>query len=358
MKKKFFLQVFIVTLLISLLTGRNNYSLAQTAIPNSSNKSFRLFEEDKIIDITLRFDLSSYLRTKPTVDYLKANMTIYLSKKDSITRDIGLRTYGTFRNKYCQFAPIELNIEKAHFGYSDLDNMLRLKLVPGCTSSTENKNYILKEYLAYKLFNVITDTSFRVRLITFNFMDTEKKKDPIHKYGIFIEPVEMLTARTSSVQIESANLNQKDIIPEVMDRLAIFNYMIGNYDWSVAGLHNILVIKPFVNESTSLGIAIPYNFDWAGLVNASYAIPSKEMGIENIRDRIFIGICRNKEVYLKYLELFSEKKDEFYRVINEFPYLDQKEKKDVTDYLDGFFNLLAGNKDMLINTLINTCKRF
>ena len=347
-----------VTLLISLLTGQNNYSLAQTAVPDSSKKSFRLFADDKIIDITLRFDLTSYFRTKPTVDYLKANMTIHLSKTDSISRDIGLRTYGTFRNKYCQFAPIELNIEKAHFGYSDLDKMFRLKMIPECTSGTENKNYILKEYLAYKLFNVLTDTSLRVRLVTVNFIDTEKKRDPIHKYGFFIEPVEMLTARTSSVQIESANLKQKDIVPDVMDRLAIFNYMIGNYDWSVPGLHNILVIKPLVIESTGLGIAIPYNFDWTGLVNASYAIPSKDVGIKNVRERIFEEICRSKEVYMKDLERFSSKKDEFYRVVNEFHYLDQKEKKNVIDYLDGFFNQLAGNKDMLINTLINSCKNF
>jgi hypothetical protein len=346
-----------VTLLISLLTGQNNYSLAQTAVPDSSKKSFRLFADDKIIDITLRFDLTSYFRTKPTVDYLKANMTIHLSKTDSISRDIGLRTYGTFRNKYCQFAPIELNIEKAHFGYSDLDKMFRLKMIPECTSGTENKNYILKEYLAYKLFNVLTDTSLRVRLVTVNFIDTEKKRDPIHKYGFFIEPVETLTARTNSIQIDSANLKQKDIVPDVMDRFAIFNYMIGNYDWSVPGLHNVLIIKPVGPESTNL-IAIPYNFDWAGLVNASYAIPSKEVGIENVRERIFEGICRSKEVYLKDLVRFSEKKDEFYRVVNEFPYLSQSEKNDVIGYLDGFFNQLALSKDMLINTLINSCKSF
>jgi hypothetical protein len=357
MKKKFFFQVFMVTLLVSLLTGQNNYSLAQTAIPDSSKKSFRLFADDKFIDITLRFDLTSYFKTKPTVDYLKANMTIHLSKTDSISRDIGLRTYGTFRNRYCVFPPIELNLKKAHFGYTDLDKISTLKMIPECINSTENKNYILKEYLAYKLFNVLTDTSLRVRLVTVNFIDTEKKRDPIHQYGFFIEPVETLTARTSSIQIESANLNQKNIVPKIMDRLAIFNYMIGNYNWSVPGLHNVLIIKPVGLDSTHL-IAIPYDFDWTGLVNAAYAIPTKEMGTDNVRERIFEGICRSKEVYVKDMEQFVDKKDELYRVVNEFPYLDQKEKEDVTGYLDGFFNQLAGNKDMLINTLINSCKRF
>jgi hypothetical protein len=256
------------------------------------------------------------------------------------------------------FAPIELNLKKANFGYSDLNKISKLKLVPQCSSGREKEDYVLREYLTYKLFNVLTDTSFRVRLLVVNYIDAQKNKKPVKQYGFFIEPAEMLAARTNSLLVKSVNLNQKNIIPKIMDRLAIFNYMIGNYDWSVPGLHNILVIKPLVIESTGLGIALPYNFDWAGLVNASYAIPSKEVGIENVRERIFIGICRSKDVYLKDLEQFVDKKEEFYRVVNEFPYLDQKEKKDVTGYLDGFFNQLAGNKDMLINTLINSSKRF
>ena len=358
MKKKFFFQVSIVTLFISLLTGQNNYSLAQTANADSSKKSFRLFEDDKIVEITLRFDLTTYFRTKPQENYLKANITFHLSNTDSISRDINLRTRGIFRNKWCVFPPIELNLKKAHFGYTDLDKISKLKMVPECKFSSENKDYILKEYLAYKLFNVLTDTSFRVRLLTVNYIDTQKKRKPIQQFGFFIEPVEMLAARTNCFKVKSRTANQKNIVPKVMDRLAIFNYMIGNYDWSVPGLHNILIIKPMVIDSTGLGIAIPYDFDWTGLVNAEYAIPTEEMGTDNVRERIFVGICRSKEVYLKDLELFSEKKDEFYRVVNEFPYLDKKEKKDVTGYLDGFFNQLVGRKDMFIYNLINTCKNF
>ncbi|MGD0756581.1 MAG: hypothetical protein ABR927_16135 [Bacteroidales bacterium] len=358
MKKQIFYQAPILVFFISLFVGQNNCLLAQIAISDSSRKSFRLFEDDKIIDITLRFDLSTYFRTKPKEDYLKANLTFHLSKTDSISRDINLRTRGIFRNRYCTFPPIELNLKKAHFGYTDLDKISKLKMVPECSFSSDNKDYILKEYLAYKLFNVLTDTSFRVRLLTVTYLDTQKKRKPIQQFCFFIEPVEMLTVRTNAMQIKSRTLNQKNIVPRIMDRLAIFNYMIGNYDWSVPGLHNVLVIKPLVIESTGLGIAIPYDFDWTGLVNADYAIPTEEMGTQTVRERLFEGICRSKEVYLKDLELFSEKKDEFYRVINEFPYLDQREKKDATGYLDGFFNQLVGKKDNIVYILTNTCKSF
>ncbi|MGD0754257.1 MAG: hypothetical protein ABR927_04270 [Bacteroidales bacterium] len=357
MKKQIFFQVAIIAFIVSLFTGRNDCLQAQTAIPDSSKKSFRLFEDDKIIEITLRFDLTTYFRTKPKEDYLKANLTFNLSKTDSISRDINLRTRGIFRNSWCTFPPIELNLKKAKFGYTDLDKISKLKLVPECSSGSDNKNYILKEYLAYKLFNVLTDTSFRVRLLKVTYLDTQKKRKPIQQLCFFIEPAELLAARTNCAPVKSRTLNQKNIVPKIMDRLAIFNFMIGNYDWSVPGLHNIFVLKTKALDTTGLGIAVPHDFDWSGLVNPPYALPTEEMGIQTVRERKFVGVCRSKEVYLKDLESFVQKKDEFYRVINDFPYLDKREKKDATDYLDGFFDQLVGKKDNLIYNLTNTCKK-
>ena len=358
MKQKIFFQVSIFTFLVLLFNARNEKLLAQVAIPDSSIKNFRLFEEEKILEISLRFDLSTYFRTKPKEDYLKANITFHLSKTDSLSQDIKLRTRGIFRHGYCKYPPIELNFKKANFGYSDLNRISKLKLVPQCGSDKENGNYVMREYLAYKLFNVLTDTSFRVRLLKVNYIDSEKNRKPIIQYGFFIEPVEMLAARTNCTQIKSDALNQKNIVPKIMDRLALFNYMIGNYDWSIPGQHNVTILKSLGFDLYGLGIAIPRDFDWTGLVNASYAIPAEIVGTENVRQRIFLGVCRSKEVYEKDLDLFSEKKEELYRVINEFPYINIQEKKDMTYYLDGFFDKLVGERDRFLDNLLNYCKRF
>ncbi len=347
-----------VIFIIALFICHDEISSGQTALPDSSEKSFRLFEDDKILEITLKYDLTTYFRAKPQKNYLKANITFHLNKTDSLSRDIRLRTRGIFRNKYCVFPPIELNFKKANFGYTDLDSISKLKMVPECKFSSENEDYVLKEYLAYKLFNVLTDTSFRVRILSVTYVDTEKKRKPIHQYCFFLEPVEMLTARIHCIHVKSHSVNQKNIVPRIMDRLAIFNYMIGNYDWSVPGPHNVLILKPMTIDTTGLGIVVPYDFDWTGLVNTAYAIPTEEMGTDNVRERIFEGICRSKAVYRKELEMFAEKKNEFYKVINEFPYLNKSGKRDVTDYLDGFFDQLAGEKNNIISTLSNSCKSF
>src|SRR5665647_139854 len=179
MKKKFFFQVYLITFLVLPVFSQNDSTGTQSAIPDKSHKSFRLFEDNKLLEISLRFDMTTYLRNKPSEDYLKAVITFHLSKTDSINENIRLRTRGVFRNQYCYFAPIELNFKKADFGYSDLNKISKIKLVPQCNLGSENENYVLREYLIYKLFNVFTDTSFRVRLLTINYIDTEKKRKPI-----------------------------------------------------------------------------------------------------------------------------------------------------------------------------------
>jgi hypothetical protein len=168
----------------------------------------------------------------------------------------------------------------------------------------------------------------------------------------------MLAARTNCIQIKAMALNQKSIVPRIMDRLAIFNFMIGNYDWSVPGQHNVTIVKSLIIDPYGLGIAIPHDFDWTGLVNASYAVPAENIGTQNVRERIFTGVCRKKEVFDKDLDLFQSKKKEFYKVINEFPYINQKDKKDMISYLDGFFNQIEGKRDLILYNLMNSCKNF
>jgi hypothetical protein len=342
-------------LLICVIPHQSGILKAQSA--DSSLKSFGLFEDESLLKISLRFDLSTYFRSKPQKEYLKANITFHLNESDSISEDIRLRTRGIFRNQYCMFAPIQLNFKKADFGYGDLNGISKLKMVPQCSSGKDKEDYILREYLAYKLFNVLTDTSFRVRLISVDYIDSQKKKKSVKQYAFFIEPVEMLTARTNCIELISKTATQRNVVPRIMDRLSIFNYMIGNYDWSVPGQHNVQLIKSLNLDPYGHAIVVPYDFDWTGLVNASYAIPAENVGTQNVRERVFTGICRKKEIYTKELDLFLSKKDEFYKVINEFPYITQKVKRDMISYLESFFDQLGGKKDLILSKMMNSCKK-
>lgn len=342
-------------ILASPAIGQEPDTIPPSADRDSLHKNFRLFEDEDILNITLRFNLSEYLRKKPKDEYLKTEITIYRSGEDSIKKDIRLRTRGIFRNSYCSFAPIELNFKKVDFGYSDLNNIARLKLVPECKTSVNDETNVLKEYLAYKLYNVFTDTSFRVRLCRIKYVDSEQKRKTSEQYGFIIEPLEILTTRTGTVQVKATRITQKYIKPRIMDRVALFNFMIGNYDWSIPGQHNVKVIKS-QNYLDQTGIAVPYDFDWSGMVNAYYALPEQSVGIESVKQRLFLGICRKDEEFQEDLKIFNEKKDEIFRVINDFPYLKKRDKEDIKHYLQEFYTEIMGKG--FIFYLQSNCKRF
>ncbi len=320
-----------------------------------NDKSFRLFKDENPIETTLVFNIAAYFRDRPNQGYLKAKITMN-NGTDTVSRDIRLKTRGIFRKGYCYYSPIQLNFKKVDFGYSDLDKISKIKLVPPCKAGIANEKYVLKEYLIYKLYNVLTDTSFRVRLLNLTCIDSEQKKKTYHQFAFLIEPIDMLEARTNSLQIKSKTLNQKHIDPRIMDRMAIFNYMIGNFDWSVPGQHNLKIIKPLVLDTAQKGISIPYDFDWTGLVDASYAVPAEFIGVENVRERLFLGVCRSKSVYEQAIKEFVARKDEFYGIINKFEYLEDRDKKQIIDYLDEFYDNLAGYNNV-IDIFLRTCKK-
>ena len=353
MKKTVYLQL-LLALIIVLPAKSQNDSIDSYSV-NDTLPDFGLFTRDDILELSLRFDVTQYKRKKPKDEYLDAVLTYHISKTDSINKNIRLKSRGQFRNGYCDFPPIALNFKKTEFKMGDLNKLEKMKLVTHCQSG--NEDIVFKEYLIYKLYNVLTDSSFRVRLLKINYINTFKQSKPIRSYAFFIEPLDLLAERTNSVPVEVLTLSQKNIVPEMMDRMAIFNYMIGNTDWSVPGQHNCKVLASLRTDRSDLGMIVPYDFDYSGLVNATYAVPAEGLGIESVRQRIYLGTCRTEEVYLNALKEFADKKESFYKVIREFQYLDDRTKKDMVRYLDEFYSGFD-KKTSIVYNLLNQCKNF
>ena len=119
-------------------------------------------------------------------------------------------------------------------------------------------------------------------------------------------------------------------------------------------MHNLklLKIKNFLSETP---ILVPYDFDYSGFVNASYAIPNEKLGIDNVRERLFQGICRSNEEYKASIKEFLDKKDSIYQTIREFEYLKDQTKKKIFGYIDEFY-LIIESDDLIRKKIIATCK--
>jgi hypothetical protein len=327
------------------------------AAADTLSNDFGLFTNEEVLNLQLRFDVVQYTRKKPKEDYLKAILTYHINEKDSINREIRIKSRGEMRNGYCDFPPIRLNFKNAGFQKTDLAKIEKIKMVTHCKYGNEEN--LFKEYLIYKLYNVLTDTSFRVRLVKVDYINNNpaKKRKPVETYSFFIEPIEMLAERTKSAPVENPNLTQKHILPVMMDRIAIFNYMIGNTDWSVPNLHNCKILSAFDPNHPGLGILVPYDFDYSGLVNADYAIPYEGLGLKSVQERRYLGICRDEAVYNSELKVFLDKKEAFYKVINEFPLLADRTKKEMIDYLESFYRMFD-KRNSIVSDILNGCNKF
>jgi hypothetical protein len=355
MKKTICILIFLSGFFVLPVFSQADSTVFQNTISDTHYVNPVLFDSNELFEITLRFDITAFKKKRSDVDYLDAILTYRTSNTDSINKKIKVKARGNVRKAICDFPPLMLEFKMKDSSGGEFGGINKMKMVSYCKKGFQN--YVLKEYLIYKLYNVLTDNSLRVRLLKINYINTSKPGKPVSEFGFVIEPVSLFEKRTNSIELKTQKITQKNIKPEMMDRMAIFNYMIGNTDWSVPILHNVLVFAQAKSENPELGMIVPFDFDYSGLVNAEYAVPFEGLGIKTVRDRRYIGICREKEAYISDLKEFSDRKDKFYKVINAFPYLNDKEKKDMILYLDGFFEKID-KRNTLVYDILGGCISF
>ena len=327
------------------------------AVSDTLDEDIKLFESDELLEISLMFDITHYRRKRDDTEYLPAVLIYHTSPTDSIVKELRVKCRGITRLSICSFPPLMLNFHMNDSVDGQFSQVDKIKMVTHCSAGGED--YLLKEYLVYKLYNVLTDYSFRVRLLRVNYINTFKESKPIRTFAFVIEPKESLCKRLNAVEVKTnMNITQKDIRQDVMDRMAIFQYMIGNTDWTFPVFHNnVLIMSRGDLDGLGSGIAVAYDFDYSGLVNTSYAVPAEQLKLNSVLERRYIGICRSEETFINDLKEFADKKEDFYRVINEFQYLSPKIKKQMISYLDGFYKGFD-KRNSIVNKLLNECVSF
>jgi hypothetical protein len=248
-----------------------------------------------------------------------------------------------------------LNFKTDPIETTELKGMKKIKLVTHCSTSKSYTYYLLREYLAYKLYNVLSDNSFRVKLLKIKYIDTGKKKRNYDKYGILIEPIELLTKRINATEIDGIYVDKDKVIDYDTDVVAIFQYMIANTDWRIKGGHNMKYIKSLTDLSPKV-IPVPYDFDFSGFVGTHYSMPQEWCSIDDVKQREYLGYCRStEEDYMKVINLFVEKKDEIINTIQSFEYLDERDRNQLANYVETFYDQTI-RPERFINTLKAQCR--
>lgn len=332
--------------------SRTGRELTEEEIRAVLPATFDLFDTHEPFELEISSDFRQLIKKKFKGEYQPAVLIHRPDENTFIRREIRIKARGNSRREICYFPPLKLNFDKSKFRYENLRDLDKIKMVSYCQKGKTYETYHLKEYLCYRILNVLTPLSFKVRLIRMRYTDTGKnKRKPFDSYAFLIETVDRLEKRLAATELKEVKVIDKYTDQEQMDLVAVFQFMIANYDWSVPALHNVKLLK--YDEQQRLPFAVPYDFDYCGLVNAHYAIPPEELAIESVTDRLFRGYCRSKSEYFQAFETFRSKKEEIYALIRDFPYLEQREKKGMLAFLDEFYRIIGNERDVQYYILDN-----
>lgn len=308
-----------------------------------------LFQNAEPLDVTITAPLTTLIKERSKDEYLAGAFQYTELDGDTVDFDLDIRARGNFRHANCEFPPVTLNLKRKQAKGTLFDNQNKLKLVIQCKKNDRYEQMVLREYLAYRLMNILTDASFRVRLLRVTYVNTETDGESKVRYAFLIEHKNRLAARLDREKFEVERASLKNMQPDHLNLTSVFQFLIGNTDFSpIAGppdegcCHNYVL---FANDGDPV-LALPYDYDQSGFVNAPYADPNEQFRIRNVRQRLYRGRCVNNEYVEESLARFRDHRDEIYKRIVEQEGLESDVREQLVRYVDDFYKLINKPRDV------------
>jgi len=299
-----------------------------------------LFDCDTYLEVEIITDLDTLISdVGPDPSYHPAIFKFKDTDGTWVTLNVEIRARGKFRKNpaNCDFPPLKIDLKKDRKN-TIFEPYKDLKIITHCQSGIPQHNqYVLQEYLIYKSYNLFTDLSFRVRLLNITYRDEKNPERIIEKYGFFLENPEDVAKRNNGYLLDLSTVKTSRVDQDQLTLVAFFEYMIINTDWSMSIMHNVELIAVDYFEPP---YPVPFDFDWSGLINIPYEVPSISGMKIREPERIYKGVCRKKKEYRKVIDLFHARKQELFDLYMDFPYLDEDIKKQTLEELQIFYEIL------------------
>lgn len=329
-----------ILLLFTFFLVTTIYSQDQSTITTTKNGQ-GLFDSEEILEITLSGNLSKLLRDKSEApNKYPLSLSYADANNKETTIPIKAKTRGNFRRLIgnCTHLPLKLYFPESEMAEKNIFyDQEKMKLVMPC----RGEKYVVHEYLVYKLYNLITSKSFKARLVKVKLENHQKKKQKSSVYGILLEEEPQMAKRNKMLNVKR-KLQPNQVQKEPFLNMAVFEYLIGNTDWSIQYLQNI---KLLAQDSTTVPYAVPYDFDHAGIVNAPYAKPAEALYLTSVRQRRYRGYClKNLQKFEATIALYNQLKPKIYSIYQDCELLDEKYKASTIKYLDNFYKTINDPK--------------
>jgi len=292
--------------------------------------------------------------------YYPGQWTYTDSEGETQRLDVSIRTRGNFRRMYCALPPLQLNFKKSQVKGTEFKGQDKLKLVAPCSAGPAAQQNVLMEYMAYRIFEILTDRSFGTRLMRLSYIDSDGKRASWTDFVFVIEDDGDMGKRLKLDPLRVA-YNEFDQLDQSTTALVeLFQLMIGNNDYSILKgpegdfcCHNI---EMFADENAvGKRITIPFDFDMSGLVYADYAAPPSHLPIKSVRTRFYRGLCQPTEVLDDAVAHILSKRGEITALFERTEELSRLSRKRTSSYLEKYFDLLE-DEEKLAKEIVGRCR--
>jgi len=318
-----------------------------------------LFASSEPIHLTITAPLQTLIRNREAQGAISGTLTDPNGQQLPIS--LALRGITRRTSEVCDFPPLRVDFTGSPPASSLFAGQNKLKLVTHCRNSASFQQYVLLEYAAYKMYNVLTPHSFLVRLANIDYVDSDGRPI-ISRIGYFMEDLKDL-AKRNGMQVTHApdRIPVPDLNPTDAGRYVLFEHMLSNHDWSMrAGpvgrecCHNAELIGPLAPGTT---VPVPYDFDFSGFVDPPYAEPPAELSISDVRERLYRGYCIHNPGVLAAARQMRDVRPQLIAAITSTPGLDSSSQSRAIHFLDGFFADIATD-DSVNAKILKRCLGF
>jgi hypothetical protein len=302
-----------------------------------------LFQSTTPLELTLTVNMRRIMGDRDTTKhehpYRAATLAYRDSSGRSVTAPAQVRVRGIWRLQNCQFPPLRLRIAKKTADSTIFDRQRRPKLVTHCRNGDEFEQYVLHEYAIYRMHALVTPVALMSRLARITYVDSASGKPAATRAGILLEDEDNLAERLAGRVFEIKGVPPGQLEPFETVVLGLFQYMIGNTDWSIPALHNIQIIQADT-ATMPRDLALAFDWDFSGLIRTRYSVPDPRLRIRNVRERLYRGVCPSEATLAKAIALFNEKRAAILAVYDEVPGLQSSIARDGREYVEEFFRII------------------
>lgn len=303
-----------------------------------------LFQSEAPLAVTLQAPWRELLRKRSGVERYPAVLTYKDEQGRSHALDMTVESRGLTRLRACWFPPIRIRFPDAVTQGTVFEGQRSLKMVTHCRTGQRSEQSYVLEMLAYRIYNLVSDISYRVRPLDITYQDVQRGTHDGPYFAFLIEPLGDMARRTDHLRASQAAFAPDGFDGPALSRYMLFQYLIGNTDWSVLDgpkegecCHNARIL---VGKTPAGFIAVPYDLDSAGLVNTNYAAPHESLPIKEVTQRLFRGFCVHNGELPAARDEFLRLRAAIFAMVQDEPRLSASRRRQALRYLQGFYDTL------------------